>query len=151
MRPSTATHIRDFIVCAVAALFVQFLVLNYVEMFVTTPEAEAKGRVRGEYERSMNDPCLVGPGEGSEACADHLCRSENGRLYCRTARDDPSSAVSVDDRAAWLEEHAPKGWSTSDRQTYTISFVLIGALTAKFFLLPPMPENVDEEYLAERN
>ena len=48
------THIRDFIVCAVAAFFVQFLVLNYVEMFVTTPEAEA-GRARPRRVREVNE------------------------------------------------------------------------------------------------
>ena len=149
-------QLKDYLLSFVAAYLMKLLVMKTVEEFLLVDKRYALKQNRQAYIQSMASPCFGANNDetGGAECAGHRCfvLGGTGELYCKTEADVPSSAMKINNptdeisRNAFLNEFAPEGWSTSQRERYALAFILGATLLCKFMLISDMPKDIDEEY-----
>ena len=149
-------QLKDYLISFIAAFLMKLLIMKTLEDFVLSDKRYDLKQNRRAYIRSMTNPCFGANNDqtGGAPCASDRCFVLGGTndLYCRTKADDPNSAIKINNptdeasRVVFLNEHAPEGWSTSQRERYNLGFLLCATLLCKFMLISDMPKDIDEEY-----
>lgn len=145
--------LKDYLISFVFAFLVKVLVMKKIEDFVLTEKRPVLRQKRQSYERAISNPCM-GPSNdrtGGAACANEKCFIMGGTedLYCKTVPGDANSAILLKDQKTFLDEHAPDGWSTSQRLVYEAAFLTAVTLVCKFMLIVGIPSDIDNEYDAK--